>query len=566
MLPVGSVVAGYRIERVLGAGGMGTVYLAQSPVLPRLEAVKVLSAELSRDGDVRARFVREADVAASLLHPNIVSIYRRGETENGELWIAMQFVDGTDAEDALRAGTMTPERAVFIVGEVAKALDHAHRHNIVHRDVKPANFLLSSEGGVERVLLGDFGIARALDDVGLTVTGSVLATVPYAAPEVLAGMPIDGHADLYSLGCSLFRLITGRTPFGDENGLPAMMMAHLEQPPPRVTDYAPTLSPAWDAVIATAMAKDPAHRFGSAADLAAAAAAALRGQAPSLGAHSGGTWWRPADGPRTMMAAPPTQLGWVPPPVQPKPAKRRRRTWIAAGAAAAVLLVAGTATAVTVAMRSDRTSPAIATSTPEAEPPAAVPVADLEELLLAPREVSAIMGVAMTPEPVRSAMGGDADYLAEKDCAGPWGPGQQLGYAGSGWLAVARQGLSAPGTGQPPMPYQTFQAVVGFPSAELAEGFRAAQSRPWEQCANRQVTFGLPGAPRPIVITFGGMTTTGDGILTTTQTLEGAQGWSCGRALAVRNNVAIDTFACSTANAVDQSVRVLNEIGAKIQG
>jgi eukaryotic-like serine/threonine-protein kinase len=177
-----------------------------------LEAVKVLSAELSRDGDFRARFVREADVAASLLHPNIVSIYRRGETENGQLWIAMQFVDGTDAEDALRAGTMTPDRAVFIVGEVAKALDHAHRHNIVHRDVKPANFLLSSEGGVERVLLGDFGIARALDDVGLTMTGSVLATVPYAAPEVLAGMPIDGRADLYSLGCSLFRLITGRMP------------------------------------------------------------------------------------------------------------------------------------------------------------------------------------------------------------------------------------------------------------------------------------------------------------------------------------------------------------------
>jgi eukaryotic-like serine/threonine-protein kinase len=565
MLPVGSIVAGYRIERVLGAGGMGTVYLAQSPVLPRLEAVKVLSAELSRDADFRARFVREADVAASLVHPNIVSIYRRGETENGQLWIAMQFVDGTDAEDALRAGTMTPGRAVFIVGEVAKALDHAHSHNIVHRDVKPANFLLSSEGGVERVLLGDFGIARALDDVGLTVTGSVLATVPYAAPEVLTGMPIDGRADLYSLGCSLFRLITGRMPFGDENGLPAMMMAHLEQPPPRVTDYVPALPPAWDAVIATAMDKDPAQRFQSAADLAAAAAAALRGQAPSPGAYAGGNWWRPADGPHTMMAAPPTQLGWAP-PIHAKPTKGRRRMWIVAGAAAAALLVAGTATAVTVAMRSDRTSPAIATSTPEVSPPPAVPVDDLEKLLLTPDQVSGIMGVAMNPEPMRTGMGGDADYLTEKNCAGPWAPAQKLVYAGSGWLASAQQGLSAPGTGQPPLPYQTFQAVVGFPSAQLAEKFRAAQSGAWEGCANRQVTFAPPGAPKPVSITFGGPTTTGDGILTTTQSLEGAQGWTCGRALAVRNNVAIDTFACSTANAVDQAVRVLNEIGAKVQG
>ena len=172
MLTAGAMVGGYRIERELGAGGMGSVYLASHPTLPRYDALKVLSRELSRDPDFRTRFIREADVAASLDHPQIVAVYNRGETDDGQLWIAMQFVDGTDADAALREGTMTPARAVHIVTEVAKALDFAHSRNVVHRDVKPANFLLSGPAGPdERVLLGDFGIARALDDVGLTATG-----------------------------------------------------------------------------------------------------------------------------------------------------------------------------------------------------------------------------------------------------------------------------------------------------------------------------------------------------------------------------------------------------------
>jgi eukaryotic-like serine/threonine-protein kinase len=162
MLSVGSVVAGYRIERVLGSGGMGAVYLATNPTLPRYDALKVLNPQLSGNPDFRARFAREADIAARLDHPNIVAVYDRGRTEEGQLWIAMQYVEGTDADKALRAGTMTPARAVHIIGEVAKALDYAHHQGVVHRDVKPANFLLSGAGGPEeRVLLGDFGIARA---------------------------------------------------------------------------------------------------------------------------------------------------------------------------------------------------------------------------------------------------------------------------------------------------------------------------------------------------------------------------------------------------------------------
>jgi len=350
MFEPGSVVAGYRIERALGAGGMGAVYLAQNPTLPRLDAVKVLSAELSRSPEFRARFVREADVASSLSHPNIVAIYRRGETEQGQLWIAMQYVQGIDADAAVRERVMPPARAVFVVAEVAKALDYAHSRNVVHRDVKPANFLLSTEGGVERVLLGDFGIARALDDIGLTVTGAVLATVAYAAPEVLSGMPFDGRADLYSLGCTLYRLLTGRTPFSDANGVPAVMMAHLEQPPPRVTDMVPGLPPALDWVVATAMAKDPAQRFQSGADLAAAATAALAGQSPMAAVRV-----VPAARVDSSQSAPGPRTGMAPVTVQPVPARKRSRQWLVALVVVIAVVAAGTVTAVVASRSGDAT-------------------------------------------------------------------------------------------------------------------------------------------------------------------------------------------------------------------
>lgn len=273
VLPAGSDIGGYVIEDILGSGGMGTVYRARHPALPRSDALKVLSAELSRDEHFRARFEREAELAATLDHPNIVAVLNRGET-NGQLWIAMQYVAGSDAERELAAGRMPPQRAVHITGEVAKALDYAHRRHLLHRDIKPANFLLSTDD--ERIFLADFGIARALDDaVNLTQTGTVMATIAYAAPETLAGEPADHRADVYSLGCSLYRMLTGTSPFNGSGGMAAVAAAHLMAPPPRPTDVVATLPAAIDNVIARAMAKEPAHRYQSAGDLARAAAAAL---------------------------------------------------------------------------------------------------------------------------------------------------------------------------------------------------------------------------------------------------------------------------------------------------
>ncbi|WP_425295605.1 serine/threonine-protein kinase [Nocardia abscessus] len=197
MLSTGEVFAGYTIERLLGRGGMGSVYLARHPRLPRLTAMKLLNPELFDDKEIRARFVREADLVARLDHPNIVTVFDRG-VEGDRLWICMRYIDGTDAA-ALDAWTLPPQRAVQIVAATAEALDFAHSRGVLHRDVKPANILLERvEGAAERVFLTDFGIARLRDDAeGLTQTGTFTATLAYAAPEQLSGAPLDNRADQY---------------------------------------------------------------------------------------------------------------------------------------------------------------------------------------------------------------------------------------------------------------------------------------------------------------------------------------------------------------------------------
>jgi len=215
-LAEGSTFAGYTIVRQLGSGGMGEVYLARHPRLPRQDALKILRAEVSADGEYRERFNREAEVAASLWHPHIVAVHDRGEFE-GQLWIDMDFVDGTDVGRLLRErypeGMPGPE-VTEIITAVAEALDYAHEHKLLHRDVKPANILLSESGSQERrIMLADFGIAGLVDDPsGLTATNMTVGTVAYAAPEQLMGAELDGRADQYALAATAFNLLTGSPP------------------------------------------------------------------------------------------------------------------------------------------------------------------------------------------------------------------------------------------------------------------------------------------------------------------------------------------------------------------
>lgn len=585
-LSAGSVFAGYRIERMLGAGGMGTVYLARNPDLPRSEALKVLAAELSRDLDFRARFVREADVAAGLDHPNIVAVHQRGQFE-GRLWIAMQFVDGGNAEDALRAATMTTARAVYVIGEVAKALDYAHQQGVIHRDIKPANFLLSrAAGGDERVLLSDFGIARALGDTGLTSTGSVLATLAYAAPEVLAGQGFDGRADLYSLGCALFRLLTGEAPFAAGAGAAVAVVAgHLHQPPPTVSDRVPGLSAAMDAVIATAMAKDPMRRFTSAGEFAHAAAAALYGGATdgwvppspaphviSQGAVPGSPWWQHPVGSVTALATPPGH-GW-PPGLPPLPRRPRRYRRGVAAVAAVMVVAAAAVTAVTMTSHQPRT----------ATPPSAAALSPTSSSTTPPQPPivtrSRLLGLLPPLDDVKNFVG-IQNLVAHEPMLQPQTPNGSINPAEC-WPAVGGGVPSAYDLGtvigfygltidEPPTgtaPNQVGQLIVAFRDAATAQRHLADLASIWRRCGGRTVTLFRSEWRRPVELSTS-VPEVVDGITTMVLTAQGpVLRVREDHAIAAKNNVLVDVdiMTPDTSRGQQAVIGITNYILAKIPG
>jgi serine/threonine protein kinase len=272
---IGTEIAGFRIESVLGRGGMSVVYVAEQIRLARKVALKVLTTELAWDDQFRERFVRESHIAATIDHPNIIPIYDAGEDE-GLLYIAMRFVQGPDLREILKRGAFGVGRTIFLVEQLASALDAAHAHALVHRDVKPGNILL--EETTDHAYLTDFGVAKQTTARGLTSTGHFLGTVEYAAPEQIEGGPVDARTDVYALGCVLYECLTGSPPYshGTEH---AVLHAHLVDPPPSVTRLRPELPQAFDGVVATAMAKAPEDRFRSCGELAHAARNAASGTA-----------------------------------------------------------------------------------------------------------------------------------------------------------------------------------------------------------------------------------------------------------------------------------------------
>ncbi len=326
--------AGYTILRTLGAGGMGEVYLAQHPRLPRKEALKVLSHSVCCDEEYRVRFNLEAEVVATLWHPHIVEIHDRGEFE-GQLWIAMDYVAGTDAAHLLAdryPHGMPPDEVVRIITAVADALDYAHQKGLLHRDIKPANILLSdSESAEQRIMLADFGIARRIGQANnLTGTNMTVGTVAYAAPEQLKGEEMDGRADQYALASTAFHLLTGTPPFQHSN--PAVVISqHLTADPPPIAGRRPDLSglgPAFD----KALAKSPKDRYDRCSDFAKALALRLAGIADEDGV---------AEDTMAALAATPAPAVVTSGPRHAKPdSPSGRGRLIALGALAATVLIA----------------------------------------------------------------------------------------------------------------------------------------------------------------------------------------------------------------------------------
>lgn len=275
---VGSQIAVYRIDGLIGRGGMSVVYLAHDLRLGRKVALKLLPAQLAEDKRFRDRFLRESRIAASIDHPNIVPIYDADEAD-GVLYIAMRYVEGTDLHHLIRErGPLGTTGVVRIITQVASALDAAHANGLVHRDVKPANVLLTAN---DHVYLSDFGLTkRALSVSGLTRTGELVGTIDYIAPEQIKGDVVDARADVYSLGCIVYECLTAQAPYPREMDV-GVLWAHVEDPPPSVTAVRPDLNHEVDGVVERAMAKDPRVRTSSAGAVAAELRSAVGLRAPT---------------------------------------------------------------------------------------------------------------------------------------------------------------------------------------------------------------------------------------------------------------------------------------------
>ncbi|CAN5477202.1 hypothetical protein BH20ACT18_BH20ACT18_10880 [soil metagenome] len=275
-LRAGTEINGYRLEEIVGRGGMGVVYRAEQVRLGRPVALKIISPQLAGDAEFRHRFERESRLAAALDHPNVVPVHEAGELD-GLLYIAMRYVAGTDLGGLIaRHGALEPTRAARIVAQVGAALDAAHARGLVHRDVKPANILMTGTGEDEHAYLSDFGLTKSMESAsGITATDQWVGTLDYVAPEQIQGKDVDGRADVYALGGVLYHALAGQAPFTGTQV--AKMWAHLNNPPPTLGDKAPHVAAAFDPVLQRSLAKDAAHRYPSAGDLGRAAVAAANG-------------------------------------------------------------------------------------------------------------------------------------------------------------------------------------------------------------------------------------------------------------------------------------------------
>ncbi|MGO8769908.1 MAG: sensor domain-containing protein [Mycobacterium sp.] len=557
---VGSVFGPYRLKRLLGRGGMGEVYEAEHTVKEWTVAVKVMTAEFSKDPVFRERMKREARIAGRLQEPHVVPIHDYGEID-GQMYLEMRLVEGTDLDSLLtRYGPLTPPRAVAIITQIASALDAAHAAGVMHRDVKPQNILIT---GDDFAYLVDFGIASATTDEKLTQLGTAVGTWKYMAPERFSNDEVTYRADIYSLACVLFECLTGAPPYrADSAGV--LVTAHLMNPIPQPSTQRTGIPKAFDTVIARGMAKKPEDRYASAGDLALAAHEALsdpdqdhaetilrRSQeatldtatpTPTLAAtpppYYPNTWGTPPNTPAPQHFATPTPWNQPPPKRNPWP--------ILAGIAAVlVLVVSGIGIWLIV-----RPKPA--------PPPDPVPADRLSALLLSPSDINSIMGASTMKagKPIKS-MDTSELTLSAPDCQGALYTSQDPVYAGSGYTGMSALVSSEPGENYT---HWANQAVVAFPSTEKAKSFIESSASKWKDCAGKTVevtkdgdtlrwTFAqMSGAPNKIMLT---------------DTQEGGDGWGCQRVMSLANNVIVDIRACAY-RVNDQGTRIVDRIVANI--
>jgi serine/threonine protein kinase len=308
---IGQRLGDYEILGILGAGGMGKVYKVRNTISDRVEAMKILLPDLAGQKDLADRFLREIKVLASLTHPNIAAL-RTALTLDNQLVMIMEFVDGVTLSSRLHQGAIPPALAVKYIDQVLDALSYAHKQNIIHRDIKPANMMLTPDGAVK---LMDFGIARSASDRSLTMTGTTLGSLNYMPPEQVKGDPADNRSDLYSLGVSLYEMVTGQLPFQADSNY-AIMAAHLQEVPKPPIVLRPGIPQALNQIIVMALAKDPGQRFQS--------ADAFRGALKSVSPQGGAA--ETVVDPRTYAPSPSANAGSATALFQETPASRSPTT------------------------------------------------------------------------------------------------------------------------------------------------------------------------------------------------------------------------------------------------
>lgn len=576
-LAAGDTFAGFSILRQLGSGGMGEVYLVNHPRLPRREALKILPAAVTADAEFRQRFNREAEIAATLWHPHIVAVHDRGEFD-GQLWITMDFVEGTDAaaliQDHYPSGLTAPF-AAQIVTAVADALDYAHERGLLHRDVKPANIMVSDTdptARARRILLTDFGIARRVDDTsGLTATNTTVGSIAYAAPEQLMGSPLDGRADQYALAATAFHLLTGKPPFDNSNAA-VVISSHLSSAPPRIADRRPDLGHL-DPVISRAMAKDPAARYPSSRDFAEALGELAKSRPPvdhaTMVAPSSAASF--ADQPTQYAAAAPKPLAsdMAATPATATPPRRRRIWPIAAGLVAAAVLVAGGVFLVPrITGSSDDDLPAPVGTSPGTSPgtaaalPLVAPTA-VGGLLLSPGQVSDVVGQPVASDYTANSTTDSAGDFNRPECAGATWPLESQVYDRTGATAMRQVSLQSP---EGSANYHLItQSVALMPSAERAQRLHADSEQQWRACAGAPLTVSNPnGTWHP---TLADVHYSGD-VIVQDRTVAGdvGPGYNCQHSLGVWSNVVAEALVCSEpADAGDQALTIVKQILANAQ-
>jgi serine/threonine protein kinase len=568
----GQTFAGYRIVRLLGSGGMGEVYLAQHPRLPRHNAIKVLPADVSADPDYRARFEREADLASKLWHPHIVSVHDRGD-QDGQLWISMDFVDGRDAARLLKSNSsegLTTEQVTRIVTAVASALDYAHKQGLLHRDVKPANIMLThlDDDDDQRVLLTDFGIARNLGDIsGLTATNMTMGTVAYSAPEQLMGEDLDGRADQYALAATAYQLLTGSTLFPHTN--PAVIISrHLTTTPPALSASRRELG-GFDPVFAQALAKDPADRFARCTDFARALEQAASDGTPAAATTAVRPLATPPAKPKGTTSPAPGRTG----------ASSRQPRLLVAAAVGATIVLAGVGAMVWHPWKqspdSRGTSPSAQPATSKTgeigappttttqPPPATFAAKAIDDVLLRADEVNDVFDTyAMSGDKKIGVMKVDRSTYGTTDnsslvkpasCVGVVFGAEHSVYADSGFSAIhdetfAKEPYVYNQNGSAPTALE-LTAIV-FPSEADADSALSAAQNQWRECTAGYVDQ-KAGPESGYRWNFGAIQHRGD-VMSVKMASNGAMDGAaaCQQALGIRANVIVTARAC---NEVTQS-------------